>query len=204
MARSLLNSIVRRARGLKRRLTELGGVLPTSGADEASINKIVDELDRLLIEAQDLQRSWVARQRKISATIANFDGGSQLNICVMSPNAPWRSRVLEKIDTPTMISHEEAQYYDFIGAFYDGIGRALELGSWIGGSTQYIVRGHITNPRFSGQRLHVVDDFIWRASWMNSYAGGAYVPTFFVVMYAPLVRLRPPPPFSRHSVHRQP
>ena len=68
-----------------------------------------------------------------------------------------------------MISHEEAQYYDFIGAFYEGIGRALELGSWLGGSTQYIVRGLTTNPRFSGQRLHVVDDFIWRASWMNSY-----------------------------------
>lgn len=167
--RPLLDSIVRRTQGLKRRLAELSAAVLESGADEACIQKLVDELEGLLVEAQDLQRSSVARHRKISAKVASFDGTSQLNVCVMSPNAPWRSRAPEKVDTPAMISHEEAQYYNFIGPFYEGIGRALELGPWLGASTQYIVRGLTSNPRFVGQRLHVVDDFVWRASWMNNY-----------------------------------
>jgi hypothetical protein len=39
----------------------------------------------------------------------------------MSPHAPWLSAVPEAIDTPAMISHEEAQYYMYLGSFYEGL-----------------------------------------------------------------------------------
>jgi hypothetical protein len=68
-----------------------------------------------------------------------------------------------------MISTEEAQYFNYIGAFYEGIGEAVELGPWLGASTQHIARSLAGNPNFTGKRLHVVDDFIWRADWMNAY-----------------------------------
>jgi Methyltransferase domain len=151
-------------------LSELSADLEFGSAD-ASLQKVVDDLERLLVEAQDLQRSSAAHQRKISAPIPNFDGTSQLTISVMLTSAPWHSKTLEKLNTPAMITHEEAQYYDWISSYYEGIGRVLELGSWLGASTQYIVRGLTRNPHFAGQRLHVVDDFVWRASWMNNYVG---------------------------------
>ena len=44
----------------------------------------------------------------------------------MSPHAPWLSAVPEAIDTPAMISHEEAQYYMYLGSFYEGRGRVVE------------------------------------------------------------------------------
>ena len=169
MGRSLIGSILHYCLVLNTRLFRLGLGFIKSREDEACLQKVIDHLEGELVEAQDLQRSLIAGRRGISAKVMNFDGTSQLNVCVMSPNAPWRSRAPQKIDTPAMISQEEAQYYDFIGSFYEGIGRVLELGPWLGASTQYIVQGLSKNPHFAGQRLHVVDDFVWRAGWMNKY-----------------------------------
>jgi hypothetical protein len=69
--------------------------------------------------------------------------------------------------TPGMISDEECRYYSWIARYYAGIGAAVELGPWLGKSTRYILQGLRANPIFKGRKLHVVDDFIWRASWMN-------------------------------------
>jgi hypothetical protein len=45
----------------------------------------------------------------------------------------------------------------------------VELGPWLGCSTASIVHGLIHNPHFTGKKLHVYDDFVWRADWMNDY-----------------------------------
>jgi hypothetical protein len=162
-----VESIIRGSRDLKRRLSSFRRLSSTS--DDSSISRTIQGLEALLLEAQDLERSSDARKRRISADLTSFDGMLRLDTSVMSPNPPWRARAVERIDTPAMISNEEARYYDFIGAFYGGLGRALELGPWLGASTQYIVRGLSKNPRFIRERLHVVDDFVWRAAWMNQH-----------------------------------
>ena len=37
---------------------------------------------------------------------------------------------------PGMITDEEAQYYEWIGTFYQRAGAAIELGPWLGKSTK--------------------------------------------------------------------
>jgi hypothetical protein len=149
-------------------LAPLPGASPTA-IDPQAVQKTIDRLEAQMVEAQDLQRAAAACHRKSACKIKSFDGKSELFVSVMSPCAPWLSLTSEECETPAMISTEEGQYYSYIGAFYEGIGRAVELGPWLGASTQRIVRSLAGNPNFTGERLHVVDDFIWRAEWMNAY-----------------------------------
>ncbi len=68
-----------------------------------------------------------------------------------------------------MISVEECKYYEWLGRFFTGIGDAVELGPWLGRSTVHIVRGLQRSRAFRGRKLHVIDDFIWRSSWMDGH-----------------------------------
>jgi hypothetical protein len=88
---------------------------------------------------------------------------------VLDGTAPWRDVKLAPCDVPGMISDEEKQYYLWIGAIFAGIGEAVELGPWLGCSTAHILRGLSANPAFRSHVLHVVDDFVWRSSWMDQY-----------------------------------
>jgi len=140
-----------------------------SAIDTQAAQKTIDRLEAQMVDAYDLQRAAIALHRKPAHNIKSFDGKSELQISVMSPCAPWLSLTPRQFQIPAMISTEEAQYYSYIGTFFEGIGCAVELGPWLGASTQYIVRSLASNPNFAGKRLHVIDDFIWRAAWMNGY-----------------------------------
>ncbi len=71
-----------------------------------------------------------------------------------------------------MISDEEYQYYVWVGQHFTGAGNAVELGPWLGASTWQIVRGLRANPAFTAWKLHVFDDFVWRAAWMDRHYDG--------------------------------
>jgi hypothetical protein len=88
---------------------------------------------------------------------------------VLDPHAPWVGAVVRDYGVPGMISDEERRYYEWIGIAYAGLGEVVELGPWLGRSTLHIVRGLMASAAFSRRRLHVVDDFVWRSSWMDSY-----------------------------------
>jgi hypothetical protein len=83
--------------------------------------------------------------------------------------APWKELPLDPVPVPGMITDEETQYYDYIGGIYEGRGELVELGPWLGKSTRHIIRGLEKSPRFAGKSLHVFDDFVWRAAWMDQY-----------------------------------
>src|SRR5258705_1052894 len=68
---------------------------------------------------------------------------------------------------PSMITEEEAKYYLYATRWYSGKGEILEIGPWLGSSTWFIVHGLLKNRNFAHKRLNVVDDFIWRSSWMD-------------------------------------
>jgi hypothetical protein len=68
-----------------------------------------------------------------------------------------------------MITDEERQYYVWIGQSFTGSGEAIELGSWLGCSTNYILDGLLASQQLQGRQLHVYDDFVWRSEWMNNY-----------------------------------
>jgi hypothetical protein len=137
--------------------------------DEAAIREVVNDLETLIVRASDIQRCFAARHDDWIPEIRSFDRESRLAASVMSPSAAWLRIAPERLSSPGMISAEEAQYYEYIGSFYEGVGRAVELGSWLGASTHHIVRGLRTNPKFADEKLHVFDDFIWRTSWMDQH-----------------------------------
>jgi len=128
----------------------------------------VNEMHWLTVKAQDIQRR-ILSQRRILPDILSFDRSKRLTISIMAHDAPWRHMPIEFINTPAMITTEEARYYTYIGSFYQGIGRAVELGPWLGASTQQIIAGLRKNPRFAGKCLYVFDDFVWRKDWMDQY-----------------------------------
>jgi hypothetical protein len=101
--------------------------------------------------------------------IRSCDGSESLSSFLSEPRPPWSRIPVEPSRIPGMISHEERQYYRYIGRFYSGRGSVIELGPWLGCSTVAILDGLIGNPNFSGKELHVFDDFIWRPDWMNQY-----------------------------------
>jgi FkbM family methyltransferase len=68
-----------------------------------------------------------------------------------------------------MISDEEKRYFRWIGRSYTGAGELVELGPWLGCSTNHIVAGLEQAPAFAGRKLHVYDDFVWRSSWMDTH-----------------------------------
>ena len=88
---------------------------------------------------------------------------------ILQPAPPWSAITPRRCFVPHMISHEEKQYYSWIGGAYSGRGEAIEIGPWLGCSTRFIVDGLRRNPGFSGRRLHVFDDFIWRSAWMDQH-----------------------------------
>src|SRR5438105_3298797 len=82
---------------------------------------------------------------------------------------PWRWLSLPASTIPGMITAEEARYYLWVGRRYRGRGAVVELGCWLGRSTSFLVDGLRRSPGFSGRRLVVVDDFVWRSSWMDGH-----------------------------------
>jgi hypothetical protein len=154
---------------VRNRLLRLKNRWLAVAAGKQTLHKVVDRLEAQLLDAEDLRRATIAYERKPAHKIKRFDGTSRLQVSVMSSRAPWLTLTPERYQTPAMISMEEMQYYSYIGAFYAGIGHAVEIGPWLGASTQYIVRSLAKNPNFTNRKLYVIDDFVWRAEWMNSY-----------------------------------
>ena len=78
----------------------------------------------------------------------------------MENDAPWKKQFVQPIAMPGMISDEESQYYEFIGALYEGRGEVVEMRSMARKSTRHIVRGLRKNSNFANKQLHVFDDSV--------------------------------------------
>lgn len=88
---------------------------------------------------------------------------------ILEEAPPWNNITVNERKIPGMITKEECQYYSYIGEFYSGMGDVVELGPFLGRSTSFILEGLLSNPNFSGKKLRIYDDFVWRTSWMNEY-----------------------------------
>jgi hypothetical protein len=101
--------------------------------------------------------------------ITSFDGLETLTSFVLEDRPPWSLIAVESSTIPGMLTHEERQYYRYIGRFYCGLGSVVELGPWLGCSTLAIVSGIIGNSNFADKKLQVYDDFVWRPDWMDQH-----------------------------------
>jgi hypothetical protein len=145
----------------------------TANISERELDSVLNRLHGLVVQAQDSKRRIAAERGKLPHEIFSHDRKELLAISVMSQSSPWLKTRPRRIEIPRMLTDEEECYYAFIGRFYEGIGRAVELGPWLGASTHHIVESLIKNPRFSGEQLHVFDDFVWRTSWMDQHVSEA-------------------------------
>lgn len=152
------------ARELRRILSEV-----EQGADTApKLQQVVADLESTLLRLEDRARALSAMQASTPRILA-YDHREPLQTYVQAAATPWDSLAPRPLHVPGMISDEERRYYEYIGRFYRGHGAAIELGPWLGASTHHIVAGLRTNPRFTNRPLIVVDDFVWRTSWMNKH-----------------------------------
>jgi hypothetical protein len=134
--------------------------------DVQNLDLLSQQLTELTNEVNDKVRRLRAQAFQIPE-ILSFDNQQKLTIAVQEDNPPWAQVCPDECNIPSMISREERQYYQYIGQFYSGRGEVVELGPWLGCSTFHILKGLATNPIFAARKLHVYDDFVWRASWMN-------------------------------------
>jgi hypothetical protein len=157
------------AHGLLRLLDwSLERLVDSPKAAETALNV----MHRLTVKAQDIQRC-ILSQHRILPDIPSFDRSKRLTVSIMAHDPPWRRTPIEFINTPAMITTEEARYFTYIGSLYQGVGCAVELGPWLGASTQHIIAGLSKNPGFTGKRLYVFDDFVWRKDWMDQYVSAS-------------------------------
>ncbi|MGE5342891.1 MAG: class I SAM-dependent methyltransferase [Candidatus Omnitrophota bacterium] len=63
---------------------------------------------------------------------------------------------------PTMLTPEEIQYLYWLGRSWNGSGRVMEIGCWLGGSTFCLASGMRDSGHDATKRLKVLDNFIWR------------------------------------------
>jgi hypothetical protein len=136
----------------------------SADGDIAELEETVGFVDDRLVQIEDRIRQLKHSGRRVSSRRT-----APLQTFVMDANAPWLAATVAPVEAPSMISDEEAQYYEYIGALYEGRGAAIELGPWLGRSTHHIVRGLRKSSHFRSKKLYVFDDFVWRASWMDRH-----------------------------------
>jgi len=138
-----------------------------SNADRDVLIKISNTLSKFNLWTESRVRQLDAGRQQVC-----YSGSGTLKKSILKLDAPWLDTKIHDTPIPGMISEEEKKYYKWLGQFYTGEGKIVELGPWLGCSTFYILEGLRQNPHFKGKKLHVYDDFVWRSGWMDqSYPG---------------------------------
>lgn len=136
---------------------------------------LADECLRSRIKMQELVRQRRARLNpNMSSDVRSFDN-QRLYASVLERNPVWHTAEFPCCTIPGMLTDEEKIYYLYITKFFSGIGSIVELGSWLGQSTFYLLNGLQANPHFRAHKLVVYDDFVWRPSWMEKWLVGTNI-----------------------------
>ena len=92
------------------------------------------------------------------------------------PGLPWKQTVFPNTGTPTMLSSIERQYLTWMTEHcFRGTGHILEIGPWLGASTQCLAEGLRRNAQAGRWKVHAVDNFVWRP-FMDRRAGMSLEP----------------------------
>ncbi|MDH3639399.1 MAG: hypothetical protein OES09_13215 [Gammaproteobacteria bacterium] len=102
-------------------------------------------------------------------------GTTPLTRSILEVNGPWENETLTPSNIPGMLTESDKKYYMYITRYLRGFGEVVEVGPWLGCSTFHILTGLRRNTNFSGKRLHVYDDFVWRSDWMNKWLSGTSI-----------------------------
>lgn len=145
----------------------LVGLLP-----QRMVTGLADLCLKVRLKLQERQRQLVAKAAQtLPAQIVSHDGDEALNRFVLSRNPPWSRIPIQECPVPGMLTKSEKQYYQYITNFYSGEGAVVEVGTWLGMSTFYLVHALRQNPKFQGP-LYCFDDYVWRESmtkWISDH-----------------------------------
>jgi len=132
------------------------------------VDRAADELLRARIRL--LERSRRRRGASVGPALPDLSSwtGEPLGVSILARAEPWAALPLEPCSIPGMLTDAERRYYLYITGFYTGAGAVVEIGTWLGQSTWQVMAGLERNPRFR-TKLHCVDDFVWRSSWMDKW-----------------------------------
>ncbi len=142
------------------------GLLANRGVERLTM--LGDSLTKRINVIEGIKRHLIAQEPDPQfPLIYSYDKAEKLKKYIVQDQAPWNNHQVQLSGIPGMITGEEKRYYAYLGRFYAGQGKVVELGPWLGCSTFYILQGLLLNPNFSSQKLYVFDDFIWRSAWMD-------------------------------------
>ncbi len=137
--------------------------------------KLADQCLSVRNRLQERARQLDARARQAQGLEAFRSVDDQpLKRSVLEQSEAWRALAIPVCPIPGMLTDAEKQYYLYITQFYRGWGSVVELGTWLGMSTFYLLTGLRQNPLFQGQ-VTCVDDFVWRATSMNKWLDGTAI-----------------------------
>lgn len=144
-----------------------------------SLNRQAEIADALLWERYRILEN-LRREASRKLGTGGLEGwttydGQPLGRSILESKRPWRRLPIPPCNVPGMLSEDEKRYYGYITQFYRGMGSVVEIGTWLGLSTFYLVESLRRNPSFAGP-LYCFDDFTWRASSMDKWLEGTEIP----------------------------
>ena len=82
----------------------------------------------------------------------------------------WREEALSDftLQSPSMLYGDTHRYYKWVARHITGVGEAVELGCWLGSSSNALAEGIADNPACYAKSLHVFDSFRWER-WMEAF-----------------------------------
>lgn len=137
-----------------------------------AVTFIADEFLRLRHRLHEIVRQRGARANPAITPTIKTEGGKTLARSILEKESPWLSMNLPDCPVPGMLTKSEKQYYTYLMPFYSGKGEVVEIGCWLGQSTWFLFNALEKNPNFGDKKLHVFDDFTWRASAMDKWLKG--------------------------------
>jgi hypothetical protein len=120
---------------------------------------------------ENLRRNTARRQMDADLSHFRTYNGDVLRRCILETGQPWDFIEAPECRIPGMLSEREKKYYGYVTGFYTGKGAAVEIGTWLGMSTFYLVDSLRKNPAFRGT-LYCFDDYIWRSSSNDKWLAG--------------------------------
>lgn len=135
--------------------------------DESQRTVLVDRLKSLIRRAPQLAADHSDFIEYLEDTIAHLVFlGSQSQ----PERALWRDQTMSAhaLAVPGMVTLDTMKYYRWLGGQLSGAGEVVEVGCWMGRSTNSLAEGLAENRSFDGHFLYALDAFTWD-EWLDNY-----------------------------------
>lgn len=135
-------------------------------ADRKTLRMRVEEsISRLRRFTHTLDQTGIASS--LEEALSHLDA---LELQPVVQQTSWREEALSDftLQTPSMLNPDTLRYYKWVARQITGVGEAVELGCWLGSSSNALAEGMVDNTACYKKTLHVYDSFRWER-WMEAF-----------------------------------